>query len=467
MSDVLEHLQSASILLIYGVSLWASRVRVLASPVSKRGFHASQLLLSFLCAASCFLPNTAAAFCGFYVAGGDASLFNDATQAVLMRAGNRTVLSMQNNYDGPPENSAMVIPVPVVLQESNVKTLDAALFEKLDRLTAPRLVEYWEEDPCDNTDMYQRDLATMANTEMEEGGGGGSVAVEAAFSVGEYDIVILSTDDATALEDWLDTNDYQIPENASPYLQPYVDNGSYFFVAKVDPTKVSWAEDATNSTGAVLSPLRFHYDDNVFSLPIRLGLINSQGEQDLIVYTLAENQRFEVANYDNVTIPTNLDVVDDVRNSFGEFYTTLFDATLTANPNAVVTEYSWDASTCDPCPGPTLTPSDYQTLGADVLYNDSESEWRSFVITRLHARYDADNLGEDLVFEEATPIAGGREFLDAQGAIEQGAQSWDFNNFQGRYIIRHPWEGAVLCAFPEWGKWGGPLAANPTKSWAL
>ena len=57
------------------------------------------------------------AFCGFYVGGADQQLFNDATQVVLMRDGTRTVLSMQNNYKGPPEDFAMVVPVPVVLQE--------------------------------------------------------------------------------------------------------------------------------------------------------------------------------------------------------------------------------------------------------------------------------------------------------------------------------------------------------------
>ena len=55
------------------------------------------------------------AFCGFYVAGADQKLFNNATTVVLMREGTRTVLSMQNNYQGPPENFAMVVPVPVVL----------------------------------------------------------------------------------------------------------------------------------------------------------------------------------------------------------------------------------------------------------------------------------------------------------------------------------------------------------------
>src|ERR1044072_4455090 len=68
-------------------------------------------------------PKEAAAFCGFYVSGAEAKLFNNATEVVLMREGTRTVLSMQNNYQGPPENFAMVVPVPIVLQKDNVKTL--------------------------------------------------------------------------------------------------------------------------------------------------------------------------------------------------------------------------------------------------------------------------------------------------------------------------------------------------------
>jgi len=95
-----------------------------------------------------FASPTAEAFCGFYVAGADQKLFNNATNVVLMRQGTRTVLSMQNNYQGPPENFAMVVPVHVVLQKENVQTLPNATFDKVDKLAAPRLVEYWEEDPC-------------------------------------------------------------------------------------------------------------------------------------------------------------------------------------------------------------------------------------------------------------------------------------------------------------------------------
>ena len=89
----------------------------------------------------------ASAFCGFYVGGAEAKLFNNATEVVLMRDGVRTVLSMANNYDGPPEDFAMVVPVPVVLHEDNVKTLPRGVFDRVDQIGSPRLVEYWEQDP--------------------------------------------------------------------------------------------------------------------------------------------------------------------------------------------------------------------------------------------------------------------------------------------------------------------------------
>ena len=94
------------------------------------------------------MPGEARAFCGFFVAGGDAKLTNNASQVVLLRKGNRTVMTMSNTYQGPPQDFAMVVPVPVVLKKEDVRTLPADVFDKVDSLSAPRLVEYWEQDPC-------------------------------------------------------------------------------------------------------------------------------------------------------------------------------------------------------------------------------------------------------------------------------------------------------------------------------
>jgi len=76
-----------------------------------------RLAIALALAALTAAPAPARAFCGFYVGGADQKLFNNATMVVLMREGARTVLSMQNNYQGPPDAFAMVVPVPIVLQK--------------------------------------------------------------------------------------------------------------------------------------------------------------------------------------------------------------------------------------------------------------------------------------------------------------------------------------------------------------
>ena len=440
----------------------------------------TRLLIAAVAAAVLGAPSAARAFCGFYVAGSDQQLLADATQVVLMRKGTRTVLSMQNNYKGPPDAFAMVIPVPVVLKEGDVKTLPAQVFQSVERMGAPRLVEYWEQDPCRPEPKYDAipSPPPMAGARIpmpKKAPADLGVTVEAQFSVGEYQIVILSAKESTGLDTWLRRERYNIPKGVEPLLRPYVEGGSKFFVAKVDPKKVKFVDGRAD-----LSPLRFHYDSEQFVLPIRLGLANSSGTQDLIVSILAPGQRYETANYKNVTIPTNLDVKDSVKQRFGSFYAALFDRTLERNPGAVVTEYAWQATTCDPCPGPTLTMNDFMTLGADVL--DPQQEIAAppgqgarpmppnarpmprrmpprfgmdFVLTRLHARYGKD-LKDDLVFRAAPPIVGGREFVVNGGKLEEGAQPSSVNNFQGRYAIRHPWTGAVACQNPRRGIWGGP-----------
>src|SRR6478609_7970935 len=100
----------------------------------------------------------ASAFCGFYVGGADQGLYNDATMVVLLRSGSTTVLSMQNNYQGPPSGFAMVVPVPQVLKKENVRTLSRDVFAHVDRLAAPRLVEYWEVDPCAPQPKYEEGM---------------------------------------------------------------------------------------------------------------------------------------------------------------------------------------------------------------------------------------------------------------------------------------------------------------------
>src|SRR5499427_5232803 len=318
----------------------------------------------------------AAAFCGFFVAGSGAKLTNNASQVVLMRKGNRTVMTMSNNYQGPPASFAMVVPVPVVLHKEDVRTLPADVFDHVDSLSAPRLVEYWEQDPCQRV-TYNEEEAVMSSAVADDAEVAAprrhrdlGVKVEARFVTGEYEVVILSATESSGLETWLRQNRYSIPAGAAAALAPYVRDKSKFFVARVDITKV-----ARNANGVVqLSPLRFAFDATELRLPVRLGLLNANGKQDLIVYVIHPTKRFEVANYANVFIPTNLEVADGVRGDFASFYAELFDAAVERmQRKVVVTEYAWQTTGCDPCPVPPLSAEDLATLGLDVLEPQSSS----------------------------------------------------------------------------------------------
>ncbi len=365
------------------------------------------------------------AFGGLYVAPGDAPLVNDATQVAIIRDGTRTVVSMQPSYQGSAEAFALVIPVPAALQQGDVKVLAPDVLGAVELLGAPRLVEYWEQDPC-KVEVVRDDEARG----REPG-----VSIESQTAAGEYQISIVSVKNAAGLEAWLRREGYQLSAATEALLQSYVDSGMKLLVAKVDPKKVARAGGR-----AVLSPLRFHYDSEHVSLPIRLGLTNSGGTQDLIVNVLAPHQRYEVANYPNVTIPTNLTVRSDVRDKVGAFYVALFDATVAKHPGAIVTEYARVAH----------DDALLQALGADVAGD------RDFVLTRLHARY-GKSIKADLELKPAPPIAGGREHVASSGNLEQGAQSAATNDFQARYAIRHAWTGPITCTNPVRGRWGGKV----------
>jgi hypothetical protein len=266
------------------------------------------------------LPLTALlGFCGFYVSGAGGQLFNDASMVVLLRDGTRTVLSMQNNYRGPVQDFALVVPVPVVLQKGNVTTLPREAFARLDELTSPRLVEMPTEDCRRMSRAAKSDVKEDAPEKVPRDLG---VKVEAKFTVEEYEIVVLSAESSLGLEIWLKENKYKIPDGAAALLKPYVSAGSKFFVAKVDAKKVKMKDGEL-----VLSPLRFSYDAEAFTLPVRLGLVNSGGTQDLIVNVIAKT-RYEIANTDNVFIPTNLDVRAKTQKQFGGFYAELLDRTF-------------------------------------------------------------------------------------------------------------------------------------------
>jgi len=385
--------------------------------------HLFRAALTLACLA--IATGRAYSFCGFYVAKADTKLFNQASQVVLVRDADRTVLTMANDFKGNPKEFAVVIPVPTVLQRGQIHVAEKALIDHLDAYSAPRLVEYSDPNPCERV-MYDKALPVPSAMAVREGGANESrarslgVTIEATYTVGEYDIVILSAKQSDGLETWLVESGYRIPSGASRVLGSYLRQGMKFFVAKVN------LREQSKLGFSYLRPLQIAFTTPKFMLPIRLGMVNSDGPQELFIYTLTRKGRVETTNYRTVKLPSDVEVPEFVKGEFAGFYRSMFKRQVAKQDmSTLFLEYAWDMAWCDPCAADPLTGEELRQLG--VFWQggtpDSRSGAQNVFLSRLHVRYDAAHFPEDLVFQ----------------------QTADRENFQGRYILRHPWKGGDRC----------------------
>jgi len=375
-------------------------------------------------AAALLLSLQVHAFCGFYVAKADATLFNNKSEVILVRNGTRNVITMSSDFKGDLSEFAMVVPVPTVLAEKDIRVVERRIFDVMNSYSAPRLVNYYDNNPCGYDmrvyeDSYSMAVPAMAKEEVEseklttiKG-----VKIEAQYDIDEYKIIILSAKESDGLQIWLEANGYKVPETARQVLEPYVRSNMKFFLVKVNLDKVQ------NRNSEYLRPIQIRFDHAKFMLPLRLGMANSNGSQDMIVYALTTEGRVECTNYRTVKMPTDRNIPLYVEPKFGDFYKSLFEKTYKQEGrNAVFLEYAWNVSPytavkCDPCVGPPPVNYDFVEAGADWITQGNFNQ--TIFFTRLHVRYSRDKFPSDLQFQ-VTP---------------------NNENFQCRYVMTYPASG--------------------------
>jgi hypothetical protein len=405
------------------------------------------LAVTAMTAGALLVPAQASAFCGFYVAKADAKLFNKASKVVVARKGEQTAITMASDYQGDPKEFALVVPVPSVIQKDQIKIADNATVDHLDAYSAPRLVEYFDPDPC-APQMLRRDMVMMnaapaaANwaPAPKESAKALGVKVEAQYTVGEYDIAILSATQSDGLATYLNQEGYKVPAKAAPVLASYIKQDMKFFVAKVN------LKEQAKAGAQYLRPIQVNVSTPKFMLPIRLGTVNADGPQDMIVLMLTEKGRVETTNYKTLKIPSNMDIPIYTKKDFGSFYRAMFAQQVkTDGGKAVYLEYAWNMGWCDPCAADPVPNDKLVAMGATWIDQPSQPPQPGqpavmpmprrggggspVFITRLHVRYDAASFPEDLMFQETA----------------------DRTNYQGRYVLRHPFpnKGGVASSCPQ------------------
>ncbi len=386
-------------------------------------------VLSLTIAVSFAYSHTASAFCGFYVATTDTPLINKASRVVLAHDGDTTQVTMASDILGDPKQFGLVVPVPTVIKKDQVKVLKPEIVQHLADYTKPRLVQYHDKDPCAPEPSGWGGIpmpAPTAAAPVEEGVKRSTVVIEEKYTVEEYDIIVLTATVPADLVAYLNQNGYRVPAGAEETVGSYLRQGMHFFLAKVNLAKLKM-----NSSG-FLRPIQVTYKSPKFMLPIRLGTVNANGPQDMIVMALTRRGRLETTNYPTVKVPTGNNVPLFVEAKFGEFYDAVFARQSAANRGAVFLEYAWNMGACDPCTSPPMTNGELRALGASWI---EPNGWQQAAfVTRLHVRYDRANFPEDLVLHETA----------------------DTQSFQARYVMNRPFTAEASCISGWWYRAGLP-----------
>ncbi len=410
---------------------------------------------------------------------------------------------MANDYRGDVKDFARIVPIPVVPNRDQVRIGNLETVEQINTFTAPRLAEYTDE-PCQGQVAYfligvallvvslpfvalvlprrarrLKELLVglfiigilLAITLPSMQGqvskvkrppdSALNVTVEDKFTVGEYDVVILSAEQSNGLTTWLIQNGYKVPAGTQKMLQSYIAQGMNFFVVKVNLTEFE------KSGYGFLRPIVLDYESPKFMLPIRLGTLNSTGEQDLIIHILSPDGYAEVSNYRTAPIPTDtksrryepsgeeLPYFLKEKDNFSKFYEAMFQREYERQgKNVAFLEYAGAIGfgECDPC----TVPQDEMLKLRELL---SEIDpFNSSYITRLHVRYTHEKFPEDLEFR----IVGQDfdHFTEATAISEK--VSW-LNIFQGRYVIRRPKDAAFCIAGLSYQTWNKRWRENLTR----
>jgi MYXO-CTERM domain-containing protein len=463
--------------------------------------------LAFACAT---IPRTAAAFPGFFASKKSEPIKTYSTQIAVMRRGADTVVSVMPDYEGPLEGFAMVMLVPADVTIDRVTTLKRDFIDRLDSLTAPRFHEYWEQDPCDPGPVeqeWERNLKVAPATPVDSSNPAAALKpakelfldVKAKQKEGEYKFTLL--DAGADVAAWLAKHGYKAPDGAADALKPY--GALRPLVAEVDPKRI----ELVGGDRAQLSPVRFATSQPFDTIPSRLGLLNAPKEQELIIYAIDPESRYEAKNYPTIFPPTNVELDFSAKERMGEFYNALYDLILAKHPQSFLSEYAWSAEGCgQPCATEPLMISELLSLGADFfeesvpeaerhpkppeLTKEQDKAFKEtikelkpkerkerektfkaeratvaerqalvarhkYVVSRLHYRYDAKGLPKDPQIGSAPPASGGTaQPKGKNGEASTEVKTGETNKLQTRYNNFHPWVPVIQCPNPDRYRWG-------------
>lgn len=360
-------------------------------------------------------------FSGVMISNNSARPLSHTSHVVLVRDAEKTVLTIASDYKGEPSEFAFVIPVPMNVEREQINVTDNSIVDRLIQFTAPRFTEMTDADPCAPAKAEAKAFPEMATI----------ISSPDTFTVGDYEISTLSAEESANITTWLKTNKYRVSAATDKTLQSYIADGFKFFVARVK------LKEFSQTAYSRLRPIQVAYNSNRFSLPIRLGTLNTPGKksdtQDLVLMTITKNGRVESSNYRLANSVTSVKLPLFTKSEIKNTFDAILDEQFKKTDRAVLLEHAWDLGWCDQCVGEPLTKQELKKLGVfwvDEVAPVEKVGWPggkgaiNGFVTRLRMRLSAEKVHDDLALQETTS----RE------------------NFQTRFIFQKEFTSSMNCA---------------------
>ena len=302
------------------------------------------------------------------------------TELVVMQQGGLSVVTLSVDYLGPFERFALLVLVPRDVERQRLKTVKHEFIARLEQLTAPRVFEFWEQDPCVPGPAQQawqehvrvknrgfltpdvmppRDAHYPVSNEL-------SIPAAPVFkeTENEFSYQLLRPKSSAELQRWLEKRGYRIVPGTLEPLIDRLESDVQILVAEVAVDRAELIDGEHLQLGGI------RYWSRRPLLPIleSLGRENLGPQHDLFVYTLHREHRFQPAHQKHLFAPTNLKVTAALGARVGLLYNTLFERLLSRAPGAAVTEFVGPSEECgEPCSNAPLELRELLTFGGDVL----------------------------------------------------------------------------------------------------
>ena len=196
----------------------------------------------------------------------------------------QTTLYDQIRYSGSPSSFAWVLPIHGTV---DVGLSADVLFDSIDTLTATQIQAPASDCPAAPDSCVENSFSgANADAGVAATDGPGGVTVTKAQNVGPYATVQLHATDSSALNNWLSTNGFDIPDDVTPIIDAYVTEGFDFLAMKLLPDEGIQA----------MRPVRVTIPGMSLSLPLRMAAIGTGASVGITIWVVSEG-RYEPQNF--------------------------------------------------------------------------------------------------------------------------------------------------------------------------